>query len=84
MLFDREIRFGSGTALVALFWGSALGLLLVCCATDDWDYGFAGVACSAMGAALMVIVDNCRTRRVVRGLALDLEARDQDRTLRPL
>lgn len=73
-MLDGEIRFGTGTAMVLVAWGTALGLLLASWLTDEWELGFAAVSCSGLGAALMVIRDNCRTRRVVRAVAREAPA----------
>lgn len=79
-MFEQEIRLGSWVSvLLVLTWSVTGALLISCILTDEWDLGFGALCCSALGAALLVIRDNCKTRRVIRAMARELPA-----TVRPL
>lgn len=73
-MLDREFRFGACGVMVLLAWGVAIGLLLVSSVTGIDDYATWGISCSGFGAALLVIQDNAKTRRVVRALAREAPA----------
>lgn len=74
-MFDREIRFGIGSAVMLLWWVTTFGLIAGSWRWSSVELGFAGAASSAMAAALMVIQDNAKTRRVVRALVRETPVR---------
>lgn len=71
-MFDREFRIGACSAMVLLAWGTAVGLLATSGLTGIETLAAWGISCSGLGAALMVIRDNAKTRRVVRAVAREL------------
>ena len=66
-MWDQGLSIGC--ILMSGAWATAVGLIGLGWLLGHPYLGQAGIACSALGAALMVIHDNGKTRRAMRGLA---------------
>lgn len=82
MWWDREVTFGTGSALAVLWWVAAVGLLATGWVLGRWELGMAGLMCSAMGVSLLIIRDNAKTRSVVRAVAMAKDPQPPVRSLR--
>lgn len=76
-MWDRDITFGLGSAAAFLAWiGGALCVAGAWC-TERVELGAIGVFLAAAAAALTIMRDNAKTRRVIRALMRENAAERQ-------